>query len=168
MRECDGSLIEILGREDSQVKLNGFRIELGEIEHPRIGRSYRACMRRRSDGRQLVSFVTLAPPGDRILLRGSTLQDVYDNVCAAGQPANGPCEDGCIMSSRSGQQHGQPLPLRRVWLVGDSTIGRIRMHTGCRVFGSVLEPGAAAPAAPHCVCGASSSEKAIAQPRGCC
>jgi acyl carrier protein len=27
-----GGLIEILGREDSQVKVNGFRIELGEIE----------------------------------------------------------------------------------------------------------------------------------------
>lgn len=27
-----GGLIEILGREDSQVKINGFRIELGEIE----------------------------------------------------------------------------------------------------------------------------------------
>ena len=27
-----GGLLEILGREDSQVKINGFRIELGEIE----------------------------------------------------------------------------------------------------------------------------------------
>merc|ERR1711865_300490 len=27
-----GAQLEILGREDSQVKLNGFRIELGEVE----------------------------------------------------------------------------------------------------------------------------------------
>ena len=34
--ECDGGsggfLLEILGREDGQVKINGFRVELGEIE----------------------------------------------------------------------------------------------------------------------------------------
>ena len=37
-----GGILEILGREDSQVKLNGYRIELGEIEkvladHPLVG-----------------------------------------------------------------------------------------------------------------------------------
>jgi acyl carrier protein len=31
-RYIDGALIEILGREDAQVKINGYRVELGEIE----------------------------------------------------------------------------------------------------------------------------------------
>jgi len=40
----DGNL-EILGREDSQVKVNGFRVELGEIEHAmeRLPLVFQAC-----------------------------------------------------------------------------------------------------------------------------
>jgi acyl-coenzyme A synthetase/AMP-(fatty) acid ligase len=39
-------MIEFLGREDFQVKINGYRIELGEIEtalcrHPKSGQRWR-------------------------------------------------------------------------------------------------------------------------------
>jgi amino acid adenylation domain-containing protein len=44
-RYMEDSVIEFLGREDAQVKINGFRIELGEIEtalrqHPCVGDCY--------------------------------------------------------------------------------------------------------------------------------
>ena len=58
--EGDELLIEILGREDSQVKLNGFRVELGEIDsvleaHERVGRACVVVV----DRRHLVAFVQL-------------------------------------------------------------------------------------------------------------
>jgi hypothetical protein len=51
-------LIEILGREDTQVKVNGFRIELGEIEsavleHPNVKSTCAVVL----DGRSIISFV---------------------------------------------------------------------------------------------------------------
>ena len=51
-------LIEILGREDTQVKVNGFRVELGEIEsavleHPNVRSTCAVVL----DGRSIISFV---------------------------------------------------------------------------------------------------------------
>mgnify|MGYP001981070135 CR=1 FL=1 len=56
-------LVEILGREDAQVKLNGFRVELGEIDialvrHPRVHAAVTTVHHRAS----LVSYVVLRPP----------------------------------------------------------------------------------------------------------
>ena len=58
-------LIEILGREDAQVKINGFRVELGEIEailesDENVLRSCVVLL----DGRQLVAFVTVPPTSE--------------------------------------------------------------------------------------------------------
>ena len=60
----DGTL-EILGREDLQVKIQGYRIELGEIEtalaaHPRVAACAVTAAGPRGGGRRLLAHVVLA------------------------------------------------------------------------------------------------------------
>jgi amino acid adenylation domain-containing protein len=62
----DGN-IEILGRDDFQVKINGYRVELGEIEatlnrHPDIGAATVVAPEKAGGGRRLVAFVV--PTGE--------------------------------------------------------------------------------------------------------
>jgi hypothetical protein len=56
----DGNL-EILGREDSQVKVNGFRVELGEIEELLVADASVEAAAASASGGQLVAYVVLAP-----------------------------------------------------------------------------------------------------------
>jgi amino acid adenylation domain-containing protein len=56
--------IELLGRDDQQVKLNGYRIELGEVEaallqHPRIQAAAVVAAKRARGQRQLVAYVVV-------------------------------------------------------------------------------------------------------------
>ncbi|MFF8911091.1 non-ribosomal peptide synthetase [Streptomyces olivaceoviridis] len=65
VRYRPGGVLDILGRTDSQVKINGFRVELGEVDatlnrHPRIGQATTVAAGP-PGARRLVSFVT---PGD--------------------------------------------------------------------------------------------------------
>ncbi|AGP59501.1 non-ribosomal peptide synthetase [Streptomyces rapamycinicus] len=62
---ADGTL-EVLGRDDDQVKVRGFRIELGEIEacvrsHPLVTDAVVAVDREAAGGDQLVAYLVPAP-----------------------------------------------------------------------------------------------------------
>jgi SagB-type dehydrogenase family enzyme len=64
----DGT-IEILGREDFQVKIQGYRIELGEIEaalrdHPEVREAVAVAAGDPGGERRLVAFVTADPGGE--------------------------------------------------------------------------------------------------------
>src|SRR6185436_1169782 len=61
----DGN-IEILGREDLQVKIQGYRVELGEIDaaleqHPRVRAAATAAVGERRGRKQLVAWVVPLP-----------------------------------------------------------------------------------------------------------
>jgi amino acid adenylation domain-containing protein len=64
----DGT-IELLGREDFQVKIQGYRIELGEIEaalaeHPGVRAAVAAAAGERMGTRRLIAYVVPAGPWD--------------------------------------------------------------------------------------------------------
>jgi amino acid adenylation domain-containing protein len=61
--------IEILGRDDTQVKIQGHRIELGEIEaalarHPRVAATVVSAVGERSGPKQLVAYFVPKPEAD--------------------------------------------------------------------------------------------------------
>ncbi|MGW4381401.1 amino acid adenylation domain-containing protein [Kitasatospora sp. NPDC004531] len=61
----DGN-IEILGREDFQVKIQGYRIELGEVEaaladHPQVDRAVVVAAGKNKHSRRLAGFLTAQP-----------------------------------------------------------------------------------------------------------
>ncbi len=65
-RLLPGGDIELLGRDDTQVKIQGHRIELGEIEtalvrHPRVAAAVVAAVGERSGPKQLVAYVVPKP-----------------------------------------------------------------------------------------------------------
>ncbi|WP_437977238.1 amino acid adenylation domain-containing protein [Sorangium sp. So ce295] len=66
-RYREGGVLEILGREDQQVKVGGHRIELGEIEaalveHPSVREAVVAAQGEAQDSqKQLVGYATLRP-----------------------------------------------------------------------------------------------------------
>ncbi|POZ61431.1 non-ribosomal peptide synthetase [Chromobacterium alticapitis] len=67
-RYLDDGVIEILGREDSQVKINGYRVELGEVEaclleHPEANHVVLDAPRHAKTGqRHLVAYVAAKTP----------------------------------------------------------------------------------------------------------
>ncbi|MFZ1828480.1 MAG: non-ribosomal peptide synthetase, partial [Candidatus Competibacteraceae bacterium] len=63
-------MIEFLGREDFQVKINGYRIELGEIEtalcrHPQIRAAVATAHGKNREAKRLIAYVVAAEAGDR-------------------------------------------------------------------------------------------------------
>ena len=147
-----GLLIEILGREDAQVKLNGYRVELGEIEtaleaHPQV---MRACALA-TDKRQLIAFIL--PPVH------SSKDISFDSSPAPDAPAQshsttrveywrelynfvyGSADDAPVASEFAGWESsydGKPIPEPQMleWL--GHTVERIGSFCGR----SVLEIGA--------------------------
>ena len=67
-----GGIIEFLGREDTQVKINGMRVELGEVEavidrHPAVRRSVVVAHGPAGAGKRLAAFVVPENDGTRSL-----------------------------------------------------------------------------------------------------
>lgn len=74
--------IEILGREDHQVKVNGYRVELGEIEAALVRRPgvqnvvVTAPVHPRSGQRQIVAYVIVDGPLDEASLRSALAEEL--------------------------------------------------------------------------------------------
>ena len=77
----DGEL-EILGREDSQVKVNGFRVELGELEEVLTASPQVAAAAARLYQGQLAAYVVLAPEA-----AGNEDVGELQRMCAASLPS---------------------------------------------------------------------------------
>ena len=63
-------MIEFLGREDFQVKINGYRIELGEIEtalcrHPQIRAAVATAHGKNREAKRLIAYVVAVDADDR-------------------------------------------------------------------------------------------------------
>lgn len=81
-RHPDGS-IEILGREDFQVKIGGYRIELGEIEstireHPAVREAVVLAVDEEGDSKRLVAYVV--PAGDKAPETGELRTFIRDKL----------------------------------------------------------------------------------------
>jgi amino acid adenylation domain-containing protein len=66
----DGT-IELLGREDEQVKVQGYRMDLGEIEaalerHPKVKAAVVTAVGERAAPKHLVAYVVAAAPGEEL------------------------------------------------------------------------------------------------------
>lgn len=69
-RYLPDGMIEFLGREDFQVKINGYRIELGEIEtalcrHPQIRAAVATVHGKSREAKRLIAYVVAANDDDR-------------------------------------------------------------------------------------------------------
>ena len=101
-------LLEILGRDDFQVKINGYRIELGEVEsalagHPAVRQAVAGTDRERS---RLVAFVTTAEGA------GDPADPGHDGEFKAA--INDPMERLAFKASRHGLRtdlEGERVPL---------------------------------------------------------
>lgn len=96
-RYLPGGEIELIGREDLQIKINGHRIELGEIEatltaHPRVREGVVTLMTSPEGGKRIVGYMVPesgpaegsepAPPEtyEKVTLKGASLSDPLERM----------------------------------------------------------------------------------------
>ncbi|MDY0163516.1 non-ribosomal peptide synthetase/type I polyketide synthase [Desulfobotulus sp.] len=84
-RYRDDGVIEILGREDAQVKVNGYRIELGEVEaalrrHPGVSDAAAQVVGTSRQGRRLVGYVVPEPETDLLFLSDESDRETTDKI----------------------------------------------------------------------------------------
>ncbi|HEX2625623.1 MAG TPA: amino acid adenylation domain-containing protein, partial [Candidatus Limnocylindrales bacterium] len=137
-------LLEILGREDDQVKLRGYRIETGEIEavlrdHPAVSDVAVVLREDRPDDHRLVAYVvqdaSWSGPDDASLRwneeQVDRWEEVYDQLYEQSAPA---AEQGFHIVGWNSSYTSQPIPAAqmRAWL--DNTLARIRERPAPRIL----------------------------------
>lgn len=137
-------LLEIVGRDDDQVKLRGYRIELGEIEaalrdHPAVADAAVVLREDRPDDRRIVAYVVQdaawSGPSDASARWKEEQVDrwelVYDELYGRTAPS---ADHDFDLVGWNSSYTAQPIPAAemRAWL--DDTLARIRERPASRIL----------------------------------
>ena len=143
-----GGLLEILGREDSQVKINGFRIELGEIEttvasHKDVADSCVIVAGTPPQRQYIVAFATPRVSSDsdstteKIDYWASVYDDVYDEEQQPTPQISNPEADNTLdfdVSGWTNSYDGKPIAVAAMKEWVDVTVQRIAALSGKRIL----------------------------------
>jgi amino acid adenylation domain-containing protein len=140
-------LLEIVGRDDDQVKLRGYRIELGEIEavlrqHPAVSDVAVVLREDRPDDRRIVAYVVQdaawSGPSDVSARWNEEQVDrwelIYDQLYSQPAATAPAAAQGFHIVGWNSSYTGRPIPAAemRAWL--DDTLARIRERPAPRIL----------------------------------